>query len=461
MNKIAIVLTAEKEMGIWELGSLMISVLKNTSKGYKIKFYILMEEELDKQDMEIINEIHKLYSETEIECINLSKNELYTDIGKIEYGIILCPDMVKETKCVYLGKNTIVKRDLSFLYEFDLGDNYIAGVQSLEATWENEFNENLKDILLLPDLKGYVYADVLIMNLQKMRADKIKERALSVLGKEYPSKFQDVINMLCKDKVAFLPLQYNVSNAYCKDIESWSTELYSENELYQADQFPVIIRYISGKPWTTVREIGSKTWWKYAENLSGLDVYKEKKQEAEFYRLNSFKQELLAKCQKYSKIVIFGFTKIGQDVFSWLKESGIDSIQCFCDNSLNKQGQIFAGIKVEAAQRILELGESVLVIVVSQKFYAVIRQQLLDEGVQKKDIYRYTEKRDFAYYLSLDEQYYEESLTEILEEEKEKVKKLLEMDTSQMLAWLKEADDSDEEANYLINKYWMRRWILL
>ncbi len=77
------------------------------------------------------------------------------------------------------------------------------------------------------------------------------------------------------------------------------------------------------------------------------------------------------------------------------------------------------------------------------------------------NIYCYTEKRDFAYYLSLDEQYYEESLTEILEEEKEKVKKLLEMDTSQMLAWLKEADDSDEDANYLINKYWMRRWILL
>lgn len=465
MKMAAIILTTENNSGIWGISALMISILENTKVEYRIKFYILLDRQLDEKEFQIMKEIRRLYSNFDVEYINIT-----TYIKTMDFSIsgdefegywrILCPVLLpEETKCLCFGNNIIVKRDLSYLYNIELQDNYIAGVRSIEASWKNSYNMELEQLLNLKDLDHYVYADVLIMNLKKMREDNFVKRSLLLIRKQFPGGFQDVMNSLCGEKILHLPLQYNVSNHYFGVIESWSTEIYSENEIYYADQFPVIIRYISGTPWLTLKEKASKTWWHYAYKLSNIDIVGEKYSLADMHSAEYSKTNLKKKCLKYSNIVIFGYTKMAINLCQYLLDNGIINIRCFCDNSLEKQGKNYRGILVEPALKILDWYGQVLVINVSQRFYRTIDDQLQRMGVALNSIYHYREKRDIKYYMALDEDFYDETLYEIKQDEAGRIEILQNMDIEEMKSWLRKAQD--ESARYLVDKYWMKNWLLL
>ena len=112
----------------------------------------------------------------EVECINVSNQQWFT--------VDNCPNM--KNRCSYMvllrvvfskifpnldkiltiDNDTIVKSNVSELWDIDLGDNYMAGVRDTE-----KFNRNML----------YVNVGVIIYNLKKIREDKKDEEGKKII----------------------------------------------------------------------------------------------------------------------------------------------------------------------------------------------------------------------------------------------------------------------------------------
>ena len=160
MNReVAIVLTIENGAGIISIGGLMMSILEHTNAYDVVKFFVLVNGDIDDFGKKILKKIKLFYSNCIINCVDIQKS-IEIKRGEITseeldgYYRILCPELIDEDECLCLGSNIIVKRDMTSLYERKIKDSCsIAGVRSLEATWDNATNENLQMALGLDYLK--------------------------------------------------------------------------------------------------------------------------------------------------------------------------------------------------------------------------------------------------------------------------------------------------------------------
>lgn len=167
-------------------------------------------------------------------------------------------------KIIYSDVDIVVQDDISELFDIDLTDKYLAGVKSAslkEASSElshlkSEHREMLKDT--------YFGGGILVMNLQKIRQDNLEEKMIAVIRddtivKKFPN--QDVLNIVCENKVAYLPLNYvglPYLLGYLKRPDFVSH--YSRDELYDSIISPKIIHYAGFKPWN--REVAYwEFWW--------------------------------------------------------------------------------------------------------------------------------------------------------------------------------------------------------
>jgi len=94
--------------------------------------------------------------------------------------------------------DTLVRDNISSLWDLDLTDYYLAAVP------EHRLSKEL----------GYPYINmgVAMLNLNKMREDKMDDKLIAYLNKYfYLNNEQDCINELCKDKILILPTDYNTS----------------------------------------------------------------------------------------------------------------------------------------------------------------------------------------------------------------------------------------------------------
>lgn len=167
-------------------------------------------------------------------------------------------------KIIYSDVDIVVQDDISELFDIDLTDKYLAGVKSTslkEAPSElsymkSEHREMLKDT--------YFGSGILVMNLQKIRQDNLEEKMIAVIRddtivKKFPD--QDVLNIVCENKVAYLPLNY-VCLPYllCYLKRPDFVSHYSREELYDSIINPKIIHYAALKPWK--REVAYwEFWW--------------------------------------------------------------------------------------------------------------------------------------------------------------------------------------------------------
>jgi len=153
----------------------------------------------------------------------------------------LLPDM---DEIIYADVDGVFCNDLTEAADIDLKDNLIAGVL---------------DRSRIKNIKSYINSGFLIMNLAQIRKEKIYEKWIEVSRREqfgYPD--QDVINVVCENRILLLPLKYNL-------LMSRTTQ-YSEEELYDRKYHTVFLHYTGReKPWRKDRPYLSKIWRHYAE----------------------------------------------------------------------------------------------------------------------------------------------------------------------------------------------------
>lgn len=247
---------------IMQTGVAITSLVNSKNPGTQYNIYIVAAE-CDKGCFDVLSELS--LNGCKLTCINASL-EKYQGINQIAHIPIACLlkfdicDLIETfDKILYLDGDVIVRKDLSELYDFEIGDAYIAGVPSIEMVYSDE---------------RLVNAGIMLFNAKKMRDDHMAERLVEVrksLG-DRGSMDQQTFNMVMKGSMRFLPLKYNFIADKIVGSEKRRFKLEDLNCLYNTDykskkemiDDAVIIHFATGgKPWKYSFVPCSDEWYRW------------------------------------------------------------------------------------------------------------------------------------------------------------------------------------------------------
>jgi lipopolysaccharide biosynthesis glycosyltransferase len=179
----------------------------------------------------------------------------------------LVPEFNQYDRILYSDVDICVVDDISDIFSTDLDGLYMAGcrIPAFLADQTSHFPSELRE--------RYVAGGIWLMNLRQLRLDGMGEKILGLM-RNPPFRLiwndQDVMNLACAGKVAFL------SYRYCS-IPMWRSVLekvdyvdarYPDDELREAMFRPKIVHYASSKPWKGGCEGGDL--WHFWRRRSGF-----------------------------------------------------------------------------------------------------------------------------------------------------------------------------------------------
>lgn len=222
-----------------KLAVTMVSTLIHASKDDFYKFFILdggITEENKKKFAKI-----KSKTNFKIEYIPVNK-ELFSNAPlshhfTIEtYYRLKLPSLIDVDKLLYLDVDTLVKKDLKELYNIDI-NNYYAGA----VIDESSYSQNIHKL----SVKRYFNAGMLLLNLKKIREDKLEDKFFEFIDKHsdlISYVDQCVLNAVFNENVKFLDRRFNLQHHSALD---------NINEKYQQQKKEVIVlHYVAQKkPW--------------------------------------------------------------------------------------------------------------------------------------------------------------------------------------------------------------------
>ena len=168
-------------------------------------------------------------------------------------------------KVLYLDTDILVRGDLAGLFATDLGDACLGGVPNMLN--QITFRERISAQAQMTEMDGYVNAGVLVFNLAAIRRDGIAAKWQALLGKFEGSVDQHILNHVCRGRIAFLPLKYNVCLSNLDLYKDGTAHIFaSPGECRRAYEDPVIFHFtLQTKPWDYVDLPFSHEWYRYFE----------------------------------------------------------------------------------------------------------------------------------------------------------------------------------------------------
>ena len=190
------------------------------------------------------------------------------------YYRLLAPWVLSNyNKAIIMDCDIILKKDIVNLYNENI-DGFLVGAVK-DIVWQGLVNNPALDIkeyieneMNLDNPYNYINTGVMVMNLNSFRELYNKEDIIDFIkSKKMRKQEQDILNMLVKDKVKFLELEYN----FYTETNSWVTEqinfapLKSKKKYYKVKQKPIIIHYANiPKPWNDTEIEFAEEFWKVA-----------------------------------------------------------------------------------------------------------------------------------------------------------------------------------------------------
>lgn len=247
MEKIEISACADHHF-IMPIGVMMYSVCKNNEQG-TINFHIIIDESVTPEDQQKLkntvtpfNDNVFFYSMTTSQFIEFPSQNSRQELSKATYYRLFLGEILPSTitKTLYLDGDVIVRHSLEDLWNTDMKDCAIAGVNHPEIIVSGFFSR-----LGYPAELGYFNAGVLLINLDKWRKTHVVNRFMDFMKQHSDGLLahdQDVLNYVFKEDKITLPCQYNLMSCFLYQ------RVYSD-EMKDAASDTVIVHYLLDKPW--------------------------------------------------------------------------------------------------------------------------------------------------------------------------------------------------------------------
>lgn len=197
---------------------------------------------------------------------------------EVFYKILLTSHFPQFSKVIISDVDVVFLGDISegFLALDSKEDFYIAGVKANNPNaiypltgWKEGYRHFSKDAF--EAVKNGIGGGYLIANLDAWRRDNIEAKLVDYLTKNARSLVlaeQDVLNIICHPNIATLSPAHIVCNwhweAYGKEWENLTPEVYSKDELDNARDNPVQLHFVGDKkPWSVPSVPKSEIWYQY------------------------------------------------------------------------------------------------------------------------------------------------------------------------------------------------------
>lgn len=269
------------------------SALENSNKTDFYDYYILLSGTLTEESKQKFLSLENKYNNCKINLIDM-KNSFSTDrtdghLTTAMYYRLRLPSVLSDKdKCLYMDGDIIVNKNLIELYNTNVENYYVAGVKDAGVQRKGQDHA---DFLGIPSIEKYINSGVLVMNLKKMREDKIEEKfndfmpVINNAGARQVHHDQDIINAVCNNKILILPFKFNTMVAFRKlDEKEYMSETknnaifkkcYSLDEWLEAGTSPVIIHFVAEKPWKKQLKLRfSSKWLEYAKRTEYFNEIK-------------------------------------------------------------------------------------------------------------------------------------------------------------------------------------------
>lgn len=170
------------------------------------------------------------------------------------YARLFVSNIDKIDKILYLDCDTIINGSLEDLWNTNIEDYLVAGVQDNPAMY-------MSTIIGMSSRDRYINSGVLLINLKKWRETNIEKYFIKFIEKYsgcVPHHDQGVINGVCKNKILILNPKYNMMPEMIylgrdKIMKLYNVDnYYDDKEILTASENPIIIHYISkfyNRPW--------------------------------------------------------------------------------------------------------------------------------------------------------------------------------------------------------------------
>ena len=256
----------------------MTSLMENLNKNTVCKFTVLVSGEIPQEEIEKLKTLEKNYKNCSVNIIDMGEQYNNSEIrcwSKAMYYRLCLPEILKQDpKCIYVDGDTIIRQDLNEMFNINLDNYYIAGIRDINSLINK--NSSHHKTIGIPDLNTYVCSGVLIMNLEKMRQDKICEKFDEIVKQNDEKPFlhfpdMDILNKVCYGHILCLPFKYGaLAHAILEYTQPADKNEYVQwasnpKDWSEGSTNPVILHYIGQKPWTHIKSDLYLEWWNYAD----------------------------------------------------------------------------------------------------------------------------------------------------------------------------------------------------
>lgn len=237
----------------------IISLLEKNKKFDDIYIYIVeneIYEETKKYIEKIVEEFGRkvIFINIKDICKNLKTKDDFPVSAYARLFISNIDNIDNIEKILYLDCDTIVNESLEDLWNINIDNYLVAGVQDNPAMY-------MSTIIGMTEDDRYLNSGVLLINLKKWKQENIEKHFMTFIDMYkgcVPHHDQGVINGVCKNKILVISPKYNVMPEMIylgkdKIMKLYNiNNYYEDKEIVEAKEKPVIIHYISkfyNRPW--------------------------------------------------------------------------------------------------------------------------------------------------------------------------------------------------------------------
>lgn len=180
------------------------------------------------------------------------------------YYRLLIPELIPEyDKVIYSDVDVIFRMDLSELYSMDFSDYYLAATRDLGLNLSKDGVEYIDSMTEL-EPGSYLQSGFIVLNSKKIREDGLVAKFKEQAKRKLKFQDQDILNIVCKGKVKFLSLEYNMTDYSfyyaMKEREllyKWFDDMAINNAVANGN-----LHFNGHKPWKKYC-VNFDIWWEY------------------------------------------------------------------------------------------------------------------------------------------------------------------------------------------------------
>ena len=240
------------------------SLMEQVNNDVKYQLYLIM----DKECQDEMNMYYEISYPNNVE-IHYVLPDFDEDISSFSHSYVSKAALSKFClaellgncdKALYIDGDVLFHSDLINLYSTDIENYYAAVVKDMPSYIWGDISEL--------GLSDYFNSGMMLLNLKKMRQDRIKDKLFYYKKNEVRHIFmdQDAFNMVFKDQIIFVSPIYNFISA-CFDCAS-KEDVLKFYGISQDDLCNIEIDHIAGKqkPWKDASSEKTIEWFTYVNN---------------------------------------------------------------------------------------------------------------------------------------------------------------------------------------------------